>query len=109
MELILGDCTNVNPPLIINQNSTFPGDSDSTSTPLESQMDNVSISIPADNDGDPHLTRVTHRAKKRHKTYSLNEGVNTMLEVFETWLFENLLTNSSSTSMSIQSESQSTC
>ena len=78
MEPILGQS-----PLIINQNSIFPGDSDSTSTPLESQMDDASISTPADNDGEPHLTGVTHRAKKRRKTRDPNEGINTMLEVFE--------------------------
>ena len=86
MEPILGDRPNVNPPLIINQNTTFPSDtSDSTSTPLESQKDDASVGVSAAGEDalDPYLTGASHRAKKKRKTRDPNEGVNMMLEVFE--------------------------
>jgi len=82
MEPVLGGRANVNPPLILNQNS-FPGDSDSTSTPRELQKDEASNDVPVDDSGDPFLTGVTHRAKKKCRTRDPNEGIKTMLEVFE--------------------------
>ena len=87
MEPVLGGRANVNPPLILNQNS-FTGDSDSTSTPRELQKDEASNDVPVDDSGDPFLRRVTHRAKKKHRTRDPNEGVKTMLEVFEKELKE---------------------
>ena len=83
MEPVLGGRANVNPPLILNQNSSFTGDSDSASTPRELQKDDASNDVPVDDEGDPFLTGVTHRAKKKRRTRDPNEGVKMMLEVFE--------------------------
>jgi len=85
MEPVLSGCANVNPSLIINQNTKFPDESEIGSvTPRESQKDDASNSTPVvDDDGDPFLTGASHRAKKRRRTRDPNEGVKQMLEVFE--------------------------
>ena len=83
MEPVLGGRANVNPPLILNQNSSFTGDSDSTSTPRELQKDEASNDVPVDDSGDPFLMGVTHRAKKKRRTRDPKEGAKTMLEVFK--------------------------
>src|SRR5216117_1644202 len=83
MEPILGGHANVNPPLILNQNSSFTGDSDSTSTPRELQKDEASNDVPVDDSGDPFITGVTHRGKEKRRMRDPNEGVKMILEVFE--------------------------
>jgi|SRR5579859_1037006 len=90
MEPLLGGRATVRPPLLINQNTRFPGEDeelDATRAELgqdgDRTLDTAQPAIDADAEADPFVTGAAHRAKKSHRTRDPNEGVKDMINVLK--------------------------
>jgi hypothetical protein len=82
MDPVLGDCTNVNPPLVINHNTNFNNDEKSLSSE-DPDVTIVEIELP-DTEKDPFIIRTgLPKGKKRQHTHDPNEGVATIMGALE--------------------------
>jgi hypothetical protein len=83
---VLGERANVNPPIILNRNLPYNGESESASSHLDQSKEDSSANdgLTVD-DGDGFLTGSTSpvRAKKKRKVRDPNETMKQMLDVFE--------------------------